>query len=866
MRKYRAIPLLVMSTSTIISSIGYGSWIINHFEESPDFSSVACLAVAKIGSKKFTNISKAIESSKSGDTIEVIVPTNLKNQKKLYEINSNLSDKTITIPKGVTFVIPYKDGVRSDKKAQVSGSDTLNDVEGHCKTIVSVADGVTLVNDGVIEVGGVLISNGGGTPTGCTGGDFAELLLGDGSSLLNHGTINVFGLISEKTTGKSKLITKPGDNDEDSKDAQINMPMYWYDFAGGTALKNVYAVADQYKCFPLTDFYFENITIKSYFYYGSSVNSWINLLTKKFITVYGESDLPLISKDNSGLIQFTNDKNYLICDYDPKTMAMDMQFFDGCTFNNLVVDMKKATGGLNGVVGLPDSVTTEKGYFPVSFHYNVSLNSSDSNLAEYLATNTNFKIMNGSSLMVGEKTKFSVKSLVCYEDFDYFTGNAFPGTRHPNLDNGKIVNNGEIYASSVGGTIKTYSDNSIFKVTGDTTLKMYEAKSASPDWLSKEIKLQMADANGDMQTGSGVYNSTKKTNEDYYWTKTKSFSHEITGVSIGYDRKSSDEGKKGVFNLTANVEPIDYESKNIEYHWSVKDNQSGATIKVDEANPQKVVVETEPNTNDKDEDIVYTIQLEVTFTKSTGEAGSVTSSIELTATDTCLLPTANVLMADGSFKAAGLIRTGDMVMSFNHETGRIEPNLVIGNDHQKENEKLCRVVHLMFSDGLQTDFLEEHGYFDLTLNRYVYLHPNDCDKYIGHKFVSINKNLKISGVELLSFDCETIVVKPAAPATAKHLNLIVDNMLALEGGLDGLFNIFDYDPETLAFDKVKMNADIKKYGLLSYKDFERFFPKEIYDLLPCKYLGVSIGKGLITWKIFESYVNKWKDQLMENLK
>ena len=172
----------------------------------------------------------------------------------------------------------------------------------------------------------------------------------------------------------------------------------------------------------------------------------------------------------------------------------------------------------------------------------------------------------------------------------------------------------------------------------------------------------------------------------------------------------------------------------------------------------------------------------------------------------------------------------------------------------------------MFSDGLQTDFLEEHGYFDLTLNRYVYLHPNDCDKYIGHKFVSINKNLKISGVELLSFDCETIVVKPAAPATAKHLNLIVDNMLALEGGLDGLFNIFDYDPETLAFDKVKMNADIKKYGLLSYKDFERFFPKEIYDLLPCKYLGVSIGKGLITWKIFESYVKKSKDQLMENLK
>ncbi len=866
MRKAKAVPLFVMSTSTIISSIGYGAWIFSHFQESNGFSSMSSLAVAKIGSKKFTNISAAILNSKSGDTIEVIVPSDLKNQKSLYEINTNSTDKTITIPKGVTFVIPYQDGVRSSKKASSSGNNTLGDIEGHCKNIVTIADGVTLVNDGTIEVGGVLISNGGNNPTGCTGGDFSEILLGNNSILLNHGIINVFGLVSEKNEGKSKLITIPGTKDDESKDAQINMPMYWYDFAGGSALKNVYAVADQYKCFPLTDFYFENITTKSYFYYGSSVNSWINLLTKKYLEIYGESDLPLISKDNSGLIQFTNDKNYLICDYNPKTMIMDMQFFDGCTFNNLVVDMKKATGGLNGAVGLPDSITTEKGYFPVSFHYNISLNSTNSNEAEYLANNTSFKIMNGSCLAVGKNTKFNVKSIVSYEDFDYFTGNSFPGQRHSIYENGKIINNGEINALSAGGTIKTYSENATTKVNEDTTLTMYEAKSSAPDWLSKDIKLQMVDVNGEMQTGSGVYKSNKKSNDDYYWAKTESFVHEITGVSIGYDKKKSDEGKKGVFNLTANIEPNVYDSKNIEYHWSVKDNKSGATIKVDEANPQKAVVETDANTNDNNTDIVYTIQLEVTFTKSNGETGSASASIDLTATDTCLLPTASILMADGSIKAAGLIQTGDMVMSFNHETGQLEPNLVIGNDHQKEHEKLCRVVHLRFSNGAQTDFLEEHGYFDVTLNRYVYLHPDDCDKYIGHKFVSISKDLMRSEVELLGFNSETIVVKPAAPATAKQLNLIVDNMLALEGGLDGLFNIFDYVPETLAFDQEKMQADIKNYGLLSYNDFERFFPKEIYDLLPCKYLGVSIGKGLITWEIFEGYVNKWKDQLMENMK
>ena len=232
----------------------------------------------------------------------------------------------------------------------------------------------------------------------------------------------------------------------------------------------------------------------------------------------------------------------------------------------------------------------------------------------------------------------------------------------------------------------------------------------------------------------------------------------------------------------------------------------------------------------------------------------------------CLLPGSLVLMADGSYKQAGQIRTGDHVMSFNHETGKVEPNLVIGNDDIFKPEELHDVVHLEFSNGKETDFVYEHGYFDVTLNKYVYMHVDDFNQYIGHEFVSFDENQNVTKATLIKAHVSVVMTKLASPATANHLNLIVDDMLSMGGGLSGLFNIFDYDPKTLAFDKVKMNADIKKYGLLSYKDFERFFPKEIYDLLPCKYLGVSIGKGLITWEIFESYVNKWKDQLMENLK
>lgn len=232
----------------------------------------------------------------------------------------------------------------------------------------------------------------------------------------------------------------------------------------------------------------------------------------------------------------------------------------------------------------------------------------------------------------------------------------------------------------------------------------------------------------------------------------------------------------------------------------------------------------------------------------------------------CLLPTAKVLMAGGSYKPAGDIRAGDIVMSFNHESGRLEPNVVIGNDDIYKEPTYYDVVHLVFENGNQTDFIYEHGYFDLTLNKYVYMHDNDVNKYIGHDFVCFDKNGNYQQTKLVAFEIKRMYTSLASPATANRLNLIVDDMLSIGGGLSGLFNIFEYDRQTLAFDKTLMQKDIDKYGLLGYECFEKYFPKEIYDLLPCKYLGVSIGKGLITWDIFEGYVNKWKDQLMENVK
>ncbi len=237
---------------------------------------------------------------------------------------------------------------------------------------------------------------------------------------------------------------------------------------------------------------------------------------------------------------------------------------------------------------------------------------------------------------------------------------------------------------------------------------------------------------------------------------------------------------------------------------------------------------------------------------------------ELKHGSSCVLPSAKVLMADGSYKQAGKIRMGDMIIAFNHEAGKFEPNKVIGNDHLNQPAQYYNVIHLEFENGKSTDFLTEHGYFDTTLNKYVYLHADDAANYIGHEFVFC-ENGKVTTSKLSKVAQSIVYTKIVCPATANHLNFIADDILTIGGGLTGFFNIFEYDPNTLAFDKDKMQEDIDTFGLLGYESFEKYFPKEIYDLLPCKYLNVSIGKGLITWDIFEGYVNKWKDQLLENM-
>lgn len=83
----------------------------------------------------------------------------------------------------------------------------------------------------------------------------------------------------------------------------------------------------------------------------------------------------------------------------------------------------------------------------------------------------------------------------------------------------------------------------------------------------------------------------------------------------------------------------------------------------------------------------------------------------------------------------------------------------------------------------------------------------------------------------------------------------------MPGGIDGLFNIFEVDSETLTYNTEAMNADIEEYGLFTYEEFYEMYPvsEEVFDAFNGEYLKVAIGKGLITYERIGELIERYAE-------
>ena len=221
----------------------------------------------------------------------------------------------------------------------------------------------------------------------------------------------------------------------------------------------------------------------------------------------------------------------------------------------------------------------------------------------------------------------------------------------------------------------------------------------------------------------------------------------------------------------------------------------------------------------------------------------------------CVTPDTLITLADGTQVRVDSLKGDELLLVWNMETGKLDyaPIMFIDTEAEAEYE----IIHLYFSDGTDVKVIYEHGFWDYDLNKYVYL-DRYADKYIGHTFAKQNGD-KLEKVTLTDVVIETELTTAWSPVTVGHLCYFVNGMLSMPGGVGGLFNIFEVDPETMTYDYEQLEKDIETYGLFTYEELNAICPltEEMFNAAGGAYLKISIGKGNLTMEELIDMINRY---------
>lgn len=229
----------------------------------------------------------------------------------------------------------------------------------------------------------------------------------------------------------------------------------------------------------------------------------------------------------------------------------------------------------------------------------------------------------------------------------------------------------------------------------------------------------------------------------------------------------------------------------------------------------------------------------------------------------CITPGTLITLADGTQKAVEELTGNEMLLVWDMFNGTFSaaPILFIDSDPLNAYE----VITLTFADGTNVEVIDEHGFWNVDLNEYVFLRA-DAAKYIGDKFnkqtVDANGNMTYTAVELVGVSISTEYTSAWSPVTYGHLCYYVNGMLSMPGATTGLINIFEVDPDTMKIDEEAYAEDIAEYGVYTYEEFTEEIaevPETIFNAFGGAYLKVAIGKGILTEDMILELISRYSE-------
>ena len=244
---------------------------------------------------------------------------------------------------------------------------------------------------------------------------------------------------------------------------------------------------------------------------------------------------------------------------------------------------------------------------------------------------------------------------------------------------------------------------------------------------------------------------------------------------------------------------------------------------------------------------------------------TVTSNIVITQTqdeNACIAAGTLISLYDGTKKKVEDLTSDDWILTFNHETGKLDKAKLLTNAHSGMDWKYYSVINLRFSNNSTVKVIREHGFFDLTLNKYVYINETNYNQYIGHKFYSAQWDGNIYSRKEITLEAAFIATEYTtifSPVTEYTLNIFTEEVLSITTEIGDIANVFSFD-ENMKYNENEMNIAIEKYGLTSYEDLKDIVSFELYEKLPLKYYKIYIEKGLITKEKIQEVIEKYLTQ------
>ena len=210
----------------------------------------------------------------------------------------------------------------------------------------------------------------------------------------------------------------------------------------------------------------------------------------------------------------------------------------------------------------------------------------------------------------------------------------------------------------------------------------------------------------------------------------------------------------------------------------------------------------------------------------------------------CLSEGTMITLGDGTKKAVEDIVVGDEVLTWSFINGKYEvsPVTLAINDGVSE----YTTIALHFDDESVLRIIDVHGIFDADLNKYAYINANNAAEYVGHTFVKLNPDGSVATTKLTGYTISTEVIGCYTIQTAVNINCIAEGLLTQTPPLcEGWFDYFEMG-DFMQYDQEQMQADIEKYGLYTYEDFQDYLTYDAFIAFNGPYLKVSVGKGYLT--------------------